>query len=123
MSHSKQANAGHGNGHGVGHIVPTSLLFGILVMLLFLTWITYAATLINFGPFNIWVALIIATVKASLVGLYFMHLRWDKPFNAIILIGSLFFVMLFVSLSLTDTAAYNASKFHAETLQKTVTTK
>ncbi|MBL8879422.1 MAG: cytochrome C oxidase subunit IV family protein, partial [Phycisphaerales bacterium] len=110
MSQTTHAKAGNGHGHGVGHIVPTSLLAGVLVVLLFLTWITYAATLINFGPLNIWIALLIATVKASLVGLYFMHLRWDKPFNGVILIGSLVFVMLFVSLSLTDTAAYKATR-------------
>lgn len=116
MSHSNHAAGGET--HGVGHIVPTRLLFGVLVVLLFLTWITYVATLVNLGPLNIWIALLIATVKASLVGLYFMHLRWDKPFNAIILIGSLLFVMLFVSLSLTDTAAYKASRFNQETLLK-----
>ena len=45
-------------------------------------------------------------MKASLVALYFMHLRYDRPFNAIVFVTALFFVMLFVGIALTDTAAY-----------------
>jgi cytochrome c oxidase subunit 4 len=51
-------------------------------------------------------ALAIATLKASLVVLYFMHMRYDHPFNAIVFIGSLLFVMLLVVLALLDTQAY-----------------
>jgi len=50
-------------------------------------------------------------VKASLVVLFFMHLRWDKPFNAIVFIGCLIFVGLFISLALLDTGQYYKSEF------------
>ena len=121
MSHESQAavgthSAGHGhahaNGHGhVGHIVPTKLLLGILIVLLVLTYVTYALRAIPLGALNIWVAMFIATIKGSLVVLYFMHLRWDRPFNGVIFVGSLLFVMLFVSLALTDTAQYKGTFF------------
>lgn len=97
------AHGGHGH---VGHVVPTRLLFAVLMGLLFLTFITVVATRLDLGRLNIWIAMIIATVKAALVGLYFMHLRWDRPFNAIVLISSLAFVALFIGGSLMDTKQY-----------------
>ena len=72
-----------------GHVVPLRLLVGVLVALLFLTVVTVAVTYVDLGPVNLVVALLIALVKASLVLLVFMHLRWDRPFNAVVLITSL----------------------------------
>lgn len=112
---------GHTTAHGhdahgehVGHVVPIWLLAVVLIVLLFLTWITVVVRYaIDLGPFNIWIAMAIATVKAALVCLYFMHLRWDRTFNAIVLVASLLFVMLFIGLALVDTHAYdqNVRKF------------
>jgi cytochrome c oxidase subunit IV len=93
----------------VGHVVPVALLAGVLAILLVLTVVTVAATWIDLGSLGVWVALAIATVKATLVALYFMHLRYDRPFNGLILIGALLFVMLFVSLALMDTHEYQAT--------------
>lgn len=90
----------------VGHMTPTPLLLTILTALLFLTWLTVGVSYIDMGDLNIVVAMGVATIKASLVGLYFMHLRWDKPFNAIILVGSLLFLGIFLGFSLLDTGEY-----------------
>ena len=73
----------------------------VLAALLALTVITVAASYVNFGStsVNVVVAMTIATCKASLVALFFMHLRWDKPMNAVIFVSSLFFLgvlLLFV---------------------------
>lgn len=95
--------------HGLAHPVPMSLLLGIFGLLMVLTAATYGAALIDLGPFNIVLALLIAVVKASLVGLYFMHLRWDSPFNAVILIASLFFVALFIGVAIMDTTQYKVN--------------
>ena len=88
------------------HVVPVSLLLGVFGILLFLTVITVAATLIDLGPLNIWIALAIAVVKAAVVALYFMHLRYDRPFHGVILIASLFFVAIFIGLALVDSTTY-----------------
>lgn len=89
------------------HAVPMRVLATTLIVLLALTFITVAATWYDFGAAgNLWIALIIATVKATLVALYFMHLRYDKPFNAVILICALLFLLLFCSLTLLDTRQY-----------------
>ncbi len=93
-------------GAHVGHVVPVAVLALTLTTLLGLTFLTVAASWVDLGALNLWVALLIATAKATLVVLYFMHLRYEKPFNAIVLICALLFVMLFCSLTLMDSLAY-----------------
>jgi cytochrome c oxidase subunit 4 len=95
----------HGNASAV-HVVPMRVLVAVWLSLMVLTVITVAATWVDLGSLNLWLALAIATLKASLVLLYFMHMRYDHPFNAIVFIGALLFVMLFVVLALMDTRAY-----------------
>lgn len=73
-----------------------------LVALLILTAITVGASYIDFGPANVVVALAIATVKATLVGLFFMHLLWDKPTNAIIAVSGFLFLGIFLTFTLLD---------------------
>lgn len=90
----------------VGHVVGWPILLGTLIALLALTWITVAATWVDLGRLNLWIALIVATVKGALVCMYFMHLRYDRPFNAILLFTSLLFVLLFIGLALSDTVHY-----------------
>jgi len=92
-----------------GHMTGPPLLLVILTMLLFLTWITVAVSYIDLGGMNVVVAMGVATIKGSLVALYFMHLRWDRPYNAVILVASLFFLGLFLSFALLDTGEYNTS--------------
>jgi cytochrome c oxidase subunit 4 len=79
----------------------------VLGTLLVLTVITVAASRINFGSnmTNVIIALGIASIKGSLVALFFMHLRWDKPMNAIIFCSSLFFLGLFLITCYTDVIA------------------
>jgi cytochrome c oxidase subunit 4 len=96
----------HDAHHGPGHVVSLRLLLGVLGALLVLTFVTVAVTWFDLGRLNLAVALVIAVVKASLVLLYFMHLRWDRPFNAIVIIGTLVFVALFIGLSLLDSFQY-----------------
>lgn len=88
------------------HVVPLSLLAGVFIALLVLTVFTVGAIYIEAGALNIWIALAIAVVKAALVTLYFMHLRWDSLFNGMVLIVALAFVALFIAITITDTIEY-----------------
>jgi cytochrome c oxidase subunit IV len=108
MSEAKHA-ANPANGAGtqaVGHVVSLGVLATVWGALLVLTVITVAVAGVDLGRFNLEIALAIATVKASLVLLYFMHMRYDRPVNAIVFVTALLFVALFVSLALLDTRAY-----------------
>ena len=91
--------------HGV-HAVPRRTLAGVWGLLILLTIITVAVSKVDLGPANIWAALLIAVIKGGLVAMYFMHLRWDSPFNGLILISALFFVSLFIGLALLDSHSY-----------------
>jgi cytochrome c oxidase subunit 4 len=79
----------------------------VLAALLTLTVITVVAAGINFGSpsINVVVALAIASVKGSLVALYFMHLRHDKPMSAIIFTGGLAFLAIFLMFCVIDSGA------------------
>jgi cytochrome c oxidase subunit 4 len=98
-SHSQHTHAHHGG---------PKIYTANLVALLFLTVITVAAASFNFGSANVVIALAIATVKAILVGLFFMHLIWDKPVNAIILIAAFLFLGIFLMFDFLDVTSRNA---------------
>ena len=108
------------HGDQIGHIVPIKFLVSICCLLLFLTAVTvwvsrYDFTEINIAEMGIIMALLVATVKATFVGLYFMHLRWDRPFLGFIFVGSLLFVVLFIGLALTDTMEYQPEIIKGDT--------
>ena len=91
------------------HIVTPKVLLAVYGVLVVLTIATVAITGVNLGPFNIWAALAIAVVKAAFVILYFMHLRYDHPLNAIVLISALLFVAVFIGLAMMDTTEYKVN--------------
>ena len=73
----------------------------VLAALLALTVVTVTAAGIDFGPYNTVIALVIATIKASLVALFFMHLRYDK-FDAVVFLGGVLFLGIFLIFTLFD---------------------
>lgn len=88
--------------HGLAHAMPASILLTVFAALIGLTILTVALTYVEMGEWEIWVSMGIASFKASLVALYFMHLRYDNPLNGLILITSLIFVALFLSVTMMD---------------------
>lgn len=109
MSSHSESQGKHVHGRPlVGHLVPPKILITVFVALVFLTGATYWVTFIDLGPLNLWIAMAIAFVKATLVVMFFMHLKYDRTFNIVFFIGSLAFIALFIGLSMTDTAAYKS---------------
>ncbi|MCC6681937.1 MAG: cytochrome C oxidase subunit IV family protein [Phycisphaeraceae bacterium] len=97
----------HADTHVVhAHISPLWQLAGILIALLLLTVATVAVSYANLGNLSILVALLIAAVKGTLVVLYFMHLRYDAPFNALVFSMALLFVALMIGFTLIDSRQY-----------------
>tara|TARA_Y100000766_G_C18413931_1_gene368767 strand:+ start:49 stop:489 length:441 start_codon:yes stop_codon:yes gene_type:complete len=93
----------HSDHSAPGHIIPFSYTIGTFIALLFLTVITVGVAQFDLGSLDMPVALLVAGVKASIVSLFFMHLRWDRPINILVLIGSIFFVVLFLVITMFDT--------------------
>jgi cytochrome c oxidase subunit 4 len=88
------------------HVVSAPVLLAVFASLIVLTYATVAATQFNLGDWNLVIAMAIATVKAALVALYFMHLRYDKSFYTVIFLAALLFVGLFIAGTLLDTIEY-----------------
>jgi len=90
--------------HDGPHIVPKSLLLKVFGGLILLTVLTVAAAYVPLGPLTVPVALGIAGSKATLVVLFFMHLKYDNPVNALTFTIGTIFVVVFITITLLDTA-------------------
>ena len=99
---------GHsGSEHGsYAHVSSLGVLFAVFAALMVLTVLTVAAVYVDLGKMNLILALIVATIKATLVALYFMHLRYDSGFNRLAFFGCFLFVFLFVGITLMDSGQY-----------------
>ncbi|MCB1188622.1 cytochrome C oxidase subunit IV family protein [bacterium] len=97
----------HEPGHPtVGHVSPLPQLFMVFGALVALTILTVALSGKLPGASGMMIAMGIATVKALLVALYFMHLRYDRPFNGYIFLAGILFVAVFFGFASLDTATY-----------------
>lgn len=85
-----------------GHVVPKKLYFFIFGTLLALTALTTAMAFVDLGEWNTIVALVIACCKATLVVLFFMHLRWSPRLMRIVLLSALLWLAILISLTTTD---------------------
>lgn len=94
--------------HHHPHVLPWQLLVGVWIALMFFTGLTVYQATLDLGGWDLQIAMLIATTKALLVALIFMHLRWDRPFNGLVFLSSLIFAGLFVAISMLDTGANQA---------------
>ena len=97
----------HHEHHGLAHVATVKTLVATGSTLLCLTVLTVLATKVDFGAnLNLAVAMVIAVTKATLVVLFFMHLRYDRLFHTVIFISALLAASLFVGFTLMDTSQY-----------------
>jgi cytochrome c oxidase subunit 4 len=86
------------------HIIPLKTLLSTTVALLVLTIATVGVFYINIPPpFDVVVALLLASFKATLVGMFFMGLYYDEKFNTVVLVFSFLFFLVFIGITLLDT--------------------
>jgi cytochrome c oxidase subunit 4 len=121
-THTENDEHGHHEGlpGTIGHVSPWQTLVKVLVTLLILTILTVAVAQVDLGRLNVVGALGIASFKASIVALWFMHLRYDKRFNFYILVGSLALVVWMVGYILFDTKLYqhNMQEYKEDQIRK-----
>jgi cytochrome c oxidase subunit IV len=85
------------------HVVPAKTYVGIWAALIGLTILTALASRVELGPFNIVVALLIATTKASLVVLIFMGVKYiSQKMTVVVLVAGLFWFLILLVLGFTD---------------------
>lgn len=95
----------HAHAHEEGHHGPKSpvRIYALtLGALLILTCITVAVAQFDLGEANVFAAIGVATLKALLVALFFMHLLHDKPMNSVILCTALVMLGILLSFSFMD---------------------
>jgi cytochrome c oxidase subunit 4 len=102
MSTNHTHGVEHDDGQVHAHVSSTPFYLGIFGGLIVLTLLTVKVSYYDFGAANIVIALVIATMKASLVAAFFMHLRYDKLFYTLTLLAAFLFLGIFILLTYDD---------------------
>jgi cytochrome c oxidase subunit IV len=89
----------NGNDH---HIVSPGAYLAIILILMALTGITVWAAFIDLGRFNIVVALAIATCKATLVVLFFMHAKYTPRRTQLVIVAGIFWLAILLFMTMSD---------------------
>jgi len=84
------------------HIVKPGIYMVIITSLLILTGLTVSAAYVNLGRYNIVVALVIATLKATLVVLFFMHAKYTQRRTQLVIIAGIFWLAILLFMTLSD---------------------
>ena len=80
-----------------GHVAPKSLYYMVFLALVVGTILTYAVALVDLGPLNNIVMLAIAVTKATLVVLFFMHVRWSTRLTWVVAGSGIFWLLILFS--------------------------
>ncbi|MEM9459901.1 MAG: cytochrome C oxidase subunit IV family protein [Myxococcota bacterium] len=84
------------------HISPLKSYMAVFGALLVLTGLTYAVSYMSLGPASLPVAMIVALAKATLVCMYFMHLKYDDRYHVFVFLSTLIFVGIFFTFTIFD---------------------
>ncbi len=104
--HGTRAAGGGPPGDEAPHALPAGVLLATFAALVGLTVVTVVSSRLDLGQFNVVLALAIAALKATLVAMFFMHLRYEHRFKAVIFVSAVFFAVLFVGFVVFDTVQY-----------------
>ena len=85
-----------------GHVVSKKLYILIFATLIGFTALTTGVAFIDLGKWNTVAALAIAVCKASLVALFFMHLRWSSGLMRMVLLAAFLWFAILITLTLSD---------------------
>ena len=86
----------------MGHIVSKKFYVVIFTALIGFTALTTGVAFIDLGKWNTVAALAIAVCKASLVALFFMHLRWSSGLMRMVLLAAFLWFGILITLTLSD---------------------
>ena len=84
------------------HIVPLRTYYLVFLALIVCTAITVAVSFVDLGPFNVVAALGIAILKATLVVLFFMHVKYSGKLTWVVVAGSLFWLGILIVMTAGD---------------------
>src|ERR671933_115448 len=84
------------------HIIPKRTYYIIFAVLMVCTYLTWQVAYFDLGPMNTVVALTIAVFKATLVVLFFMHVKYSTRLTWAVVLGSIFWLGILLTLTLSD---------------------
>jgi len=84
------------------HILPTRIYYTIFAILLLCTYLTVQIAFFDLGRLNAIAALTIAVFKATLVVLFFMHVRYSTRLIWVVAIAAVFWLMILLALTAGD---------------------
>ena len=88
-----------------GHVSSVKMYVGIFLTLMVLTAVTIAVAFVSLGEFNKVVALGIASFKATLVVLYFMHVKYASRLTKLVIVTGFFFLAILLGETMIDYAS------------------
>jgi len=106
--------------HSTPHVSSLKTYLGIGGALLLLTIVTVAVSYMDLGGFNVVAALFIATIKGTLVVLFFMHLLHDNKMYLLIFLASLVFLSILIIFTMFDTMSREEIKPFAKEQSRTI---
>jgi len=86
------------------HIQSYKALALVLGCLLLLTGVTVGISYVDLGRLNVWIALVIASMKASLVLMFFMHMRYEGPLLKLSFLSTICFLAIMIGFTFWDIA-------------------
>ncbi|MBL8613665.1 MAG: cytochrome C oxidase subunit IV family protein [Myxococcales bacterium] len=105
MATTTKDDHGHGHDDGAVHAHVSSVPFYLLIFgaLIFFTVLTVGQSYVDLGKLNLLFVILIASCKASLVVLFFMHLRHDNKVHGVFFVCGLLFIGVFFAYTFNDT--------------------
>jgi cytochrome c oxidase subunit 4 len=88
--------------HTERHIVPLKVYYAIFGLLMLCTYLTVQIAFMDLGVLNTIAALGIATFKATIVILYFMHVKYGTRLTWAVVLGSIFWLAILLALTMAD---------------------
>ena len=85
-----------------GHVVSIKIYLAIFAALMVLTATTEAVAFMDLGPMNTFVALGVAVTKATLVVLFFMHVKYSSKLTWLVVASGFFFLAIMLAFTLAD---------------------
>jgi cytochrome c oxidase subunit 4 len=95
-------HAHHTHAHPHVHVTPLPVYLTVFATLMVLTGVTVAVAYVNLGEFNKVVALGIAAFKATIVVLYFMHVKHASKLTKLFAVTGIFFLVILFGLTMSD---------------------
>ncbi len=99
--------------HGTPHILPLRIYLSVFFALMIFTGVTVWVAHYDLGILNTFVAITIAVIKATIVILYFMHLKYSARITWVVAGAGFVWLIIMISLTLSDTLGRGWTPFPA----------